>query len=79
METLRLVVTVLGGLLGLALVGWTVEARQRAEERQAFEDERRGYEELCATIEALSAQLKNAGRAMRRLRALEALAELMGW
>lgn len=72
MDTLRLVVTVLGGLLGLAVVGWTIEARQRIEER-------REAEEREETIRALSSQLKNAGRAMRRLRALEALADLMGW
>lgn len=70
METLRLVVTVLGGLLGLAVVGWTLEARRRAEERQ----DDAGREE---TIRALSAQLKAAGRHLRRLAALEAMADMM--
>lgn len=63
-------VTVLGGLLGLAVVGWTLEARRRVEERQ----DDAGREE---TIRALSAQLKAAGPHLRRLAALEAMVGMM--
>jgi hypothetical protein len=71
-DTLRLLVTGLGGLAGLLAVGWTIEARRRVEERQ----DAAAREE---TIRDLAAQLKAAGRHLRRLRALEALVTLMGW
>lgn len=68
MDTLRLVVTVLGGLLGLAVVGWTLEARRRVEERRDDADREE-------TIRDLGAQLHAAGRHLRRLAVLERAAE----
>lgn len=83
MEPLRLLVTVLAALCGLLAVGWTIEAKRREEdagaEARRARDDAAELEARARAIEGLAGQLSAAMHATRRLRALEAVWEMLGW